>query len=587
MLFFILGSISYFTISFIEKNNIESTLERTSVTYTKAFNTIYSQYKELSEVIFTGLTNLASVENRLIKFHNSSKEEQDNIRKVLYKDLLKRYKALKKKKLKNINITLPNNTMLLKMNKAQDFGHKITYRRETIFYANDTLKAVDSYEIGAYGSGFRFVYPYIIDGKFYGSMDITFGAEAITSGIMKQYSVLSNFYINQNKFEDEFINKKQNKVKKSHHAGYLYDLAVLRELKKVTSKDISNLKPNKTTTDQLLINGTSKEPLSLYNSKLNSIYTTIPIIHKLTKEQEAFLTIRSNATNLQTLSRNYKIISVLVIFLIGAVLLVIYQQIVKGILEEDKIAKNIEKDKQLLEQAKMAQMGEMIGNIAHQWRQPLSTITTAASGVKINHEYNILKEEELPEFMDTIIKNAEYLSQTIDNFRDFIKEKHDLKVMDIEDKIERTLDIISSSLTNNHVKVINNIHFDEPIKIKMVQGVLSQILMNILNNSKDILVEKNIENRWVKLELENYNDKIIITIEDNGGGISDEVMPKIFDPYFTTKHQAQGTGLGLYMSREIAQKHLHGDIKVENTQNGAKFFITIPKKEDKELDELS
>jgi C4-dicarboxylate-specific signal transduction histidine kinase len=117
----------------------------------------------------------------------------------------------------------------------------------------------------------------------------------------------------------------------------------------------------------------------------------------------------------------------------------------------------------------------------------------------------------------------------------------------------------------------------------MVQGALTQVMMNLINNSKDIMVEKDIENRWIKIQQNIKDEKFIISIEDNGGGIPENIIEKIFDPYFTTKHKAQGTGLGLYMSKQIVQKHLKGNLYVKNTQHGAKFFIEIPlNKEDNE-----
>jgi len=221
-------------------------------------------------------------------------------------------------------------------------------------------------------------------------------------------------------------------------------------------------------------------------------------------------------------------------------------------------------------------MGEMIGNIAHQWRQPLSAISTAASGVKVKQEFDMLKSEEIPTFMDSIIKNTQYLSTTIDTFRDFIKETNEEKEIIIQDKVSKTLEIIQATLDSNYIEIIDEIDYNNPIKITMKQDALSQVLMNLINNSKDIMVEKKIEDKWIKLQQKIKNETYIITIEDNGGGIPQEIITRIFDPYFTTKHKSQGTGLGLYMSKEITQKHLFGKLYVQNTQNGAKFFIEIP-----------
>jgi len=234
-------------------------------------------------------------------------------------------------------------------------------------------------------------------------------------------------------------------------------------------------------------------------------------------------------------------------------------------------------ERMMLEQSKMVAMGEMIGNIAHQWRQPLSVITTSASGIMLQKEYNLLTDEILKEHLENIETNAYYLSTTIDTFRDFLKEEKVYQETVLQDRIDKALEIIYTSLKNNHIKLINNIDYSNPIKITLVLGELSQVIINILNNSKDILIEKDIKNSWIKIDLEDYKDKVIITIEDNGGGIPEDIIGKVFEAYFTTKHESQGTGLGLNMSYKIITDSLNGSLYVRNTQNGAKFFIELPK----------
>jgi PAS domain S-box-containing protein len=231
---------------------------------------------------------------------------------------------------------------------------------------------------------------------------------------------------------------------------------------------------------------------------------------------------------------------------------------------------------QLLEQSKMAAMGEMIGNIAHQWRQPLSVITTIASGVAYKHELNMLKLEELPKDMDNIVDSANYLSETIETFRNFLKEKKEKKSICIQDRIKEVLHILSATIKNNDIEVIDNISTSKPLSITMVSGELDQVIINIINNAKDVFIEKNMDTRWIKLDLEKDDEKVIISIEDNGGGIPENILPKIFEAYFTTKHQSQGTGLGLNMSYRIVTESLQGHLYVKNTDNGAKFFIEIP-----------
>ena len=235
-----------------------------------------------------------------------------------------------------------------------------------------------------------------------------------------------------------------------------------------------------------------------------------------------------------------------------------------------------EKEKLLSHSGKMAQMGEMIGNIAHQWRQPLSVITTAATGVQIKKEYNLLSDKELNNYLESIITNANHLSDTIDIFRNFIKEKVELKGVVIQDRIDNALGIINTRITSKHVELINTINYEDKLRVVIVVGELSQVIINIINNAIDMLVEKDIKKRWIKIDLTNNEKMVTISIEDNAGGIPEDILPKIFEPYFTTKHQSVGTGIGLYMSYDIIVNHMHGNLYAENTSNGAKFFLEIP-----------
>jgi len=243
---------------------------------------------------------------------------------------------------------------------------------------------------------------------------------------------------------------------------------------------------------------------------------------------------------------------------------------------KDREELNRQKELHILESSKMAQMGEMIGNIAHQWRQPLSVISTAASGMKLQKEYGLLEDDKFNYYCDSIVENSAHLSETIDIFRNFIKEKKEKATVVMQNRIDMSLKIVESTLEANHIKLINNIDYAHPIKFEVVVGELSQVIINIVNNAKDILIERNIEDAWIKIGLEKDNKFVTISIEDNGRGVPTEIMSKIFDPYFTTKHKSQGTGLGLHMSYKIITESLRGQIAVSNSSNGALFKVILP-----------
>jgi PAS domain S-box-containing protein len=237
-----------------------------------------------------------------------------------------------------------------------------------------------------------------------------------------------------------------------------------------------------------------------------------------------------------------------------------------------------QRDILLQQQTRLAAIGEMMANIAHQWRQPLSAITSSISGLKLKHEFSLLEDKDIIEVNDQIIKNAQFLSKTIDNFRNFFKKDQLKRKFFIATSIEETLNIVQASYDNNFIKI--NKDLDSTIYYFGSDNLLSQVILNLLSNAKDALVHNQIENKIVSISLFEENDHIKICIQDNGGGVSHEIKDKIFDPYFTTKHQFQGTGLGLYMSSQIIQNHFHGQITVQNKTTeqgvGACFIVEFP-----------
>ncbi|MGB5792786.1 ATP-binding protein [Poseidonibacter sp.] len=242
------------------------------------------------------------------------------------------------------------------------------------------------------------------------------------------------------------------------------------------------------------------------------------------------------------------------------------------------------KDKLISEQSKMAAMGEMIGNIAHQWRQPLSTISTAASGIKFQKELNILTDNMFSEAIDGIVRNAKHLSQTIEDFKEFIKGDKKKVLFNVKTNINKNLSILEGMIKNESIKVVVNI--PEYIEIMSYPNELTQAFLNIINNAKDALVQNKHKDdlRLIIIDVKSENKSITIKVTDNAGGIQKKIIHNIFEPYFTTKHKNQGTGLGLYMTHQLVNKNMHGKISAKNTNftydntnyYGASFKITLP-----------
>ncbi|QKJ22620.1 cache domain-containing protein [Poseidonibacter lekithochrous] len=246
------------------------------------------------------------------------------------------------------------------------------------------------------------------------------------------------------------------------------------------------------------------------------------------------------------------------------------------------IDKNTKQQNIMAQKTKMAAMGEMIGNIAHQWRQPLSTITATATGLKIQKEMNVLNDDFLIEGLSGINNTAQYLSKTIDDFRNFFKTNKKETDFTIEDVINKSLSLCRSELYNLDIKIIKNIG---DITITNYENEFIQVLINIIRNAKDELTKKDQNSKkLIFIEVKEDNKYVKIMIKDNAGGIPKSLKNRIFEPYFTTKHQSQGTGVGLYMCKEIIEKNMGGFLEVENCEYkyiyesyiGACFEIRLP-----------
>lgn len=242
----------------------------------------------------------------------------------------------------------------------------------------------------------------------------------------------------------------------------------------------------------------------------------------------------------------------------------------QALLEEIKNTQDL-----MIAQSRHAAMGEMIGMIAHQWRQPLSTISMAINNFLVDLDMDGLNPEQCKKNGQEILSLITYLSETIDVFRDFFrpnKAKQSCRIIDIMHEAET---MMGASLYNNGIdlKVLNTTEAN----VEIYSREMLQVLISIINNAKEALVMKQSEKRSIAIRIFEDTAHVVTQICDNGGGIAHEIMPRIFDPYFSTKEDKAGTGIGLYMSKTILEKHFNGTIEVENTDDGACFTIRIPK----------
>lgn len=239
---------------------------------------------------------------------------------------------------------------------------------------------------------------------------------------------------------------------------------------------------------------------------------------------------------------------------------------------EEELAKNREKDYLLIQQSRLAAMGEMIHNIAHQWRQPLNALSILLSNIKDDFEYKELTADSLAQDIGKAKQLLQKMSSTIDDFRDFFRPDKEANEFEVHKSIEDALTIMEAALKNNHIEVTTSLAHG--ITVHGFKNQLAQTILNIVANAKEIIAEKKVPNGRIEIYADKADDNAVITITDNGGGIPEDVLPKIFDPYFSTKYT--GSGIGLYMSKIIIEHNFKGAINAENGENGARLTIVIP-----------
>ena len=235
-----------------------------------------------------------------------------------------------------------------------------------------------------------------------------------------------------------------------------------------------------------------------------------------------------------------------------------------------------EKEEMMIAQSRHAAMGEMISMIAHQWRQPITIVSMVANNLLASIELDDLQPDVLKDSAEKLLKQTHHLSKTIDDFKNFFQPDREKEQVTIAAVLEDTQEVVGLSLMNNNIKLI--IENDNETAILIHKRELMQVFINLINNAKDALIA-NVEDkhREIKISINEGTDDMLIKVCDNGGGIDASIIKKIFDPYFTTKNQYNGTGLGLYMSKTIIEKHFHGKISAENDDEGACITVVLPK----------
>ncbi len=616
-LFVIVQSFAWYTINVYTNSKIENLKKQELITIKTQYNAILKTFENLANTVFNGYINKAEI----------IKNIEDKNRDELYKQLAPHYSYLKSLNFEQIHFHNSKNISFLRMHKPTMFGDDLTNFRYSIDYVNRTKKTISGLEMGRVVPGFRFVYPIFskstkVDSKHIhlGSVEASFSVGAFSKSLKELYGVRTNFIIDKNLVKSEvFKSLSKDYMKSIESDSYMtlkqsIDSKILKNLK--TLEMLYDDKLKKEIEANLLLNKFFSITVEVNN--FHKIITFLPV-DDIKKNHVGYFVMYRDSEKLKIFEKEIIDRFIVAFIIIIGFFFILYRELKNKdslkkeihektkklqettvVLEEqtteleeinhnleDRIKKEVDKntkqERELFQQSKQAALGDMIGNIAHQWRQPLSAISTSASGMQLTYQMNALKDDDFISYTNAIIKNANYLSQTINDFKDFIKSEKKITRFDLSVTVKKCISIVNSSINNLNLNIQTN--YEDNIFVNNYDNELQQAIINIFNNAKDALKENisNSEDRIIFIETFKEDKKAIITIKDTAGGICEDIIEKIFEPYFTTKHQSQGTGLGLYMTHQIIVNSMKGSLNVENTTfkynnkkyNGAKFSIIL------------
>ncbi len=563
----------------------------------------------------------------------------DEKRSEVYEDLKSVYKEMiDKYEIRQFHFHLPNAISFLRFHRPERYGDDLSKVRYSIVKVNETKKSVSGFEGGKIFNGYRYVKPLFYKNEFIGTVEISIGFEAIHKWLEKIYNghiymILKSSALDKKLFE---IEKKKNEISyisdEYYHETHMVE-KIVKHCFSETHQEIhknSHIEYHLSLQEFGYINSKLKKEFagkSLPNKEFvkwvetddgNYIAVTFKPLKNLRGEHIGFLINYMQSNDYKKHKNQFYIafiISIIVSLSIFMFIMYIFYQREKEAIKSKKLERIVkelqyaktaisgkqlelmainadlearvertvaearEKDKIMLQQSRLASMGEMIGNIAHQWRQPLNALALQIQDMEDAYEFDEIDEHYIKALVEKSMKKIHFMSKTIDDFRNFFEPNKTIERFNAVSSIEQVLDMTTSSFSNHSIGV----EFEKDKDEYFCMGYpneFKQVVLNILNNAKDAFVDhiesgEPVVEPKVKISINEKADKNIIHISDNAKGIPADVLDRIFEPYFTTKEEGKGTGVGLYMSKMIIEENMQGHLSVKNENGGAVFIIEL------------
>lgn len=549
-----------------------------------------NHFKIMGENLFFTITRESHIMELFYKAkHSDSEVQRALLRAKLYEKMKPYFDELSKAGVNIIQFAFEDNKSFLRVHKPSQFDDDLSLVRYSIGYVNDTKKPVRGFEQGKISHAFRNVFPVFFKEEYVGCLDVSFSSEVLQDNMRELYGMDMHFIVNKSLFAANVYESDKNikYVQSIEHKDFLFTLG---NEQSENAHDTIIHKVSEVLKEQIAEGIASKDRFALYAHIDSQAYVVafFPIKNIKDNCTVAYMVSYSANPYIHSLIVKHFIVNSAFIFAFILLAFLIASNINQRRNLQTKIdeavEKNIQQTKQLLHQSRLAQMGEMISMIAHQWRQPLGAIAMACANIKLKiymqtDDFRSKEDiEEYNKFIDSKLNNIETyvqnLTNVIDDFRDFNKPSSKAINVEIQTAYDKALKIILPSLLDSGIQIQSN--FKTHANVKLYESELMQVFLNILQNAKDNFMEKSLQNPTIEVSSYEEDGYSIFKICDNGGGIPDEIIEVIFDPYFSTKREKNGTGLGLYMSKMIIQEHHNGDIYAINEDDGACFYIKLP-----------
>ncbi len=537
------------------------------------YETIYWKIKEQSAMIFQEKIDTKEIIDIFKGAYEADDTQRTVIRDKLYKQLLPSYTRLNKLlKLKQLHFHLPNNHSFLRMHRINKFGDDLTGVRQTVEYVNKYKIPIDGFEEGRVYNGFRFVYP-LFDEKnnYLGSVEISFSALSFQNTLSNDIRFSQFIYlkkiVTKKVWEDEY---KSNYIESGISPLFLRESNWKDDQFTPFKKNIkANLTPN--IKEVFHTNLKSKEAYSLsLNVKNNTmILSFLPIKNPVNDKLVAYIIIISKTAYLNRLHFENKFLKLISFLFLISLLIIIYRKHKYD--DEIRLQQEI-----LMEHSKMAQMGSMLSNIAHQWKQPLARINSKLIDIPISLTLSKKDEKTLNQHLENIEDSTEYMADTIENFRRYFHPDKQQNYFSINATIEKALSLLNFDENDYVIKLI--LPQNNNTRVKAYEDELVQVLMVLLVNAQEALISTKTLNPFIKIILKDNVSSVEIIIIDNAGGIDEDIVTQIFHPYFTTKKSSinsDGNGIGLYMAKMIIEGSMHGQLKYKKIAKESHFSIIL------------